>query len=252
MAYTVKELAKISGVSVRTLHWYDEIGLLKPAYHGANGYRYYEEPQLLLLQQILFFKELEFNLNDIQKLLAQNDFDNVKALYSHREVLEKDIVRKSRLIDTIDKTIQHLRGKEKMQDKEFYYGFDSEKQKSHEKYLVEKGILTQDFLDECNEKVKNWSDKEKNAFIHDVEKIMNELIVAMNNKSSPSSDEVQSLMRRHYVWLERTWFPTKEKYIGLGQLYQTPEFRVFYDNRHPELLDFMLKAMKIFAERELS
>lgn len=252
MAYTVKELAKISGVSVRTLHWYDEIGLLKPAYHGANNYRYYEEAQLLRLQQILFFKELEFNLNDIQKLLAQNDFDNIKALHTHREVLEKDIVRKNILIDTIDKTIQHLRGEETMKGEEFYYGFDSEKQKEHEKYLVENGILTQDFLDECNAKIKNWSDKEKNDFIHDMEKIMNELIVAMNNKLSPSSDEVQSLVRRHYVWLKRTWFPTKEKYIGLADLYQTPEFRVFYDSRHPELLDFMLKGMKVFAERELS
>lgn len=251
MAYTVKQLAKISGVSVRTLHWYDEIGLLKPAYLGANGYRYYEEPQLLRLQQILFFKELEFNLNDIHNLLAQNDFDNVKALYAHREVLEKDVDRKNRLIDTIDKTIQHLRGNEKMKIEELYYGFDSEKQKEHENYLVEKGILTRDFLDECNDKVKNWSDKEKNAFINDVEIIMAELIVAMNNRSSPSSDEVQNLIRRHYVWLERTWFPTKEKYIGLALLYQMPEFRVFYDSRHPELLDFMLKAMKIFAERNL-
>ena len=101
MAYTVKELAKISGVSVRTLHWYDEIGLLKPAYHGANSYRYYEEVQLLLLQQILFFREPGFNLNDIQKLLSQNDFDNIKALYAHRKVLEKDIARKNSLLSEL-------------------------------------------------------------------------------------------------------------------------------------------------------
>ena len=63
MAYTVKKLAAISGVSVRTLHWYDEVGLLKPAYHGANGYRFYEEAQLLMLQQILFYRELGFELN---------------------------------------------------------------------------------------------------------------------------------------------------------------------------------------------
>src|SRR4029079_12926184 len=127
MAYTVKELAKISRVSVRTLHWYDEIGLLKPAYHGANHYRYYEETQLLLLQQILFFRELGFNLNDIQKLLKQNDFDNVNALYAHREILEKDIARKNSLIATIDKTIQHLRGKQTMSNEELYHGFDSAK-----------------------------------------------------------------------------------------------------------------------------
>jgi len=252
MAYTVNKLAKLSGVSARTLHFYDEIGLLKPAYYGENNYRYYEEEQLLMLQQILFYRELGMPLSEIQRIISSDDFNKIEALQSHKKILEQGLDRSQQMIKTINKTISHLRGKEKMKDEEFYYGFDSEKQKEHEKYLVEKGILAQDFLDECNEKVKNWSDKEKNAFIQDIKKIMDALIVAINNKSSPSADEVQSLMRRHYTWLERTWTPTKEKYIGLAQLYQTPEFRVFYDSRHPELLDFMLKAMKIFAERELS
>jgi hypothetical protein len=76
--------------------------------------------------------------------------------------------------------------------------------------------------------------------------------VTIDKKLLPSSDEVQALMRRHYDWVERTWTPTKESYIGLTQMYQTPEFRVFYDSRHPELLELMVEAMKIFAERELS
>src|SRR5437899_9718909 len=90
MAYTVKQLAAISGVSVRTLHFYDETGLLKPAYHGANGYRYYEEEQLLMLQQILFFRELGFELKRIGKIIGSNNFDKIVALRSHRHVLEKD------------------------------------------------------------------------------------------------------------------------------------------------------------------
>ncbi|MFZ0566324.1 MAG: MerR family transcriptional regulator [Chlamydiales bacterium] len=87
MAYTVTKLAKISGVSVRTLYWYDEVGLLKPAYYGSNGYRYYEEEQLLMLQQILFFRELGFELKQIQKILNRSDFDKIIALSSHRKVL---------------------------------------------------------------------------------------------------------------------------------------------------------------------
>lgn len=252
MAYTVNKLAKLSGVSARTLHFYDEIGLLKPAYYGENNYRYYEEDQLLMLQQILFYRELGMPLSEIQRIISSDDFDKIEALQSHKKILEQGLDRSQQMIKTINKTISHLRGKEKMKDEEFYYGFDSEKQKEHEKYLVEKGILPQEFLDECNQKVKNWSDKEKNAFIRDIEEIMDALIVAINNKTLPSADEVQRLMRRHYTWLERTWTPTKERYIGLAELYKTPEFRVFYDNRHPELLDFMLKAMKIFADRELS
>jgi DNA-binding transcriptional MerR regulator len=136
MAYTVKQLAKMSGVSVRTLHWYDEKGLLKPSYHGANAYRYYEEEQLLMLQQILFFRELGFNLNDIQKLLSQDDFDKVRALQSHKQVLTEEINRKSNLITTIDKTISHLRGKQTMQDNELYHGFDKARQVISLKLIV--------------------------------------------------------------------------------------------------------------------
>ena len=87
MAYTVKQVAAMSGVSVRALHFYDETGLLKPAYHGANSYRFYEEPQLLTLQQILFYRELGFELKEIKRILDRPDFQNVAALESHRQVL---------------------------------------------------------------------------------------------------------------------------------------------------------------------
>ena len=84
MAYTVKKLAKLSGVSIRTLRFYDDIGLLKPAYYGDNKYRYYEEKQLLMLQQILFFRELGFSLVDIQRIIDSSDFDKTASLNSHR------------------------------------------------------------------------------------------------------------------------------------------------------------------------
>lgn len=251
MAYTVKQLAKLSGVSVRTLHWYDEKGLLTPAYVGANGYRYYEEEQLLLLQQILFFRELGFPLDEIKNLINRDDFDKVKALESHKQILATDIHRKKSLLITIDKTISHLRGKEKMKDEELYYGFDSEVQKEHEKYLVEQRIVTQEFMDECNEKVKHWSDKQKNEFIEGIEEIMQGLVLALENNLDLHDAKVQSLMDQHYIWLCRSWSPTKEKYLGLADLYQTPEFRTFYDKRHPDLLEFMIQVMQIYAEKNL-
>src|SRR4051794_6080593 len=107
MAYTVKQLAAMSGVSVRTLHFYDETALLKPAYLGANGYRFYEEPQLLTLQQILFYRELGFELKQIKRILAGADFETLAALRSHRETLEKSVTRTRSLLETIDKTINH-------------------------------------------------------------------------------------------------------------------------------------------------
>ena len=117
MAYTVKQVAAMSGVSVRTLHFYDETGLLKPAYLGANGYRFYEEPQLLTLQQILFYRELGFELKQIKRILGRADFEKVAALQSHRKVLEKNLTRTRTLIETIDKTIKHLKGTKKMKSR---------------------------------------------------------------------------------------------------------------------------------------
>src|SRR6476646_396981 len=99
MANTVKQVAAMSGVSVRTLHFYDEIGLLKPAYIGANGYRFYGKPELLTLQQILFYRELGFELKRIKRFIGRRDFEIVAALQSHRKVLQKDVARTRRLIE---------------------------------------------------------------------------------------------------------------------------------------------------------
>jgi DNA-binding transcriptional MerR regulator/uncharacterized cupin superfamily protein len=123
MAYTVRQVAALSGVSVRTLHFYDETGLLKPAYVGANGYRFYEEPQLLTLQQILFFRELGLELKQVKQVLGRAEFEKVAALQSHRQVLEERLTRTRSLLGTIDKTIAHLKGRQKMTTEEMFVGF---------------------------------------------------------------------------------------------------------------------------------
>ena len=123
MAHTVKQVAAMSGVSVRTLHFYDETGLLKPAYIGANGYRFYEEPQLLALQQILFYRELGFELKQIQRILGRPDFQRLGALRAHRESLEENIARTRRLLETIDRTIDHVEGGKPMTGEEMFAGF---------------------------------------------------------------------------------------------------------------------------------
>src|ERR1700757_1262253 len=124
MAYTVKQVAALSGVSVRTLHFYDGTGLLKPAYVGTNGYRFYREPQLLTLQQILFYRELGFELKQIKRILDRADFEKIAALQAHRKVLQRNLARTRTLIETIDKTIKHLKGTKKMKkEEELFMGF---------------------------------------------------------------------------------------------------------------------------------
>lgn len=251
MAYTVKKLAKLSGVSVRTLHHYDDIGLLKPAYIGSNHYRYYEHEQLLLLQQILFYRELDISLNEIKDIVCSDNFNKIAALQDHKSSLETKLQHTEKLLQTIDKTIAHLKGRQKMKDEELYYGFDSEQQKKHEKYLVDNGIVTQEFMDECNAKVKNWSDDDKRAFIQDIERIMQGLVEAIESNMAPNSEHVQELMQQHYDWLRRSWNPDKERYLDLAELYKTPEFRKFYDSRHPKLLTFIVDAMQVYATSKL-
>lgn len=123
MSYTVKKLAKLSGLSIRTLRFYDTIGLLKPAYYGHNNYRYYEDEQILMLQQILFYRELGFPLNDIQRIISSDEFNKIDALISHKQILAQSLDRTKQLIKTIDQTIARLRGKITMRDEELFAGF---------------------------------------------------------------------------------------------------------------------------------
>ena len=136
--YTVKQLARLSGVSVRTLHHYDEIGLLKPAFVGENRYRYYGREELLRLQDILFHRELGVPLQEIGKLLDLQGRDRVAILREHREWLAERVERSRQLLRTIDRTIAQLNGEGTMNDKDLYKGFSPEKQAEYEDWLVDR------------------------------------------------------------------------------------------------------------------
>ena len=115
IVYTVNKLALLAGVSVRTLHYYDKLGLLKPRYRQENGYRYYDDDSIIRLQQIMFFRELGFSLDKIGEIISLPDFDVLEALKSQRDLLVKKSERLEELISTVDKTIKRLKGEDKMQ-----------------------------------------------------------------------------------------------------------------------------------------
>jgi DNA-binding transcriptional MerR regulator len=123
MPHTIKKLSTLSGLSIRTLRFYDSIGLLKPAYYGKNNYRYYEEEQIFMLQQILFYRELNFPLTDIQKIISSDDFNKIDALNSHKKTLTQNLARTKKLIETIDQTISHLKNKITLRNDELFAGF---------------------------------------------------------------------------------------------------------------------------------
>ena len=136
--YTVKELSSLAGVSVRTLHYYDQIGLLSPARIAQNGYRQYDDAALLRLQQILFYRELDFKLKDIKELLDAPDFEQVSALESHWDALWSRLARTERLIRTVEDTISHLKGEKEMSKKALFQAFSEEQQEKYAKQAEEK------------------------------------------------------------------------------------------------------------------
>jgi DNA-binding transcriptional MerR regulator len=138
MVYTIKRLAELAGTSVRTLHYYDEIGLLKPKFRSANGYRQYGEEAIVKLQQIMFFRELDFSLDDIKIVLSQPDFEVLEALHSHKVLLFKRKERLNQLIATAEKTIKKINGETKMEIKEYYKGFTDDQIEKYREEVQQK------------------------------------------------------------------------------------------------------------------
>jgi MerR family transcriptional regulator, thiopeptide resistance regulator len=253
MAYTVKQVSAMSGVSVRALHFYDEVGLLKPAYVGANGYRFYEEPQLLALQQILFYRELGFELKQIERILNRADFEKIAALQSHRKVLQKNAARTRQLIVTIDKTIEHLKGKTKMKSHEMFAGFDPEQQAKHEQYLIERyGDGMKASIAQSKAKVKNWTKAKWQKSGEAFNAICEDLVSAMKQDLPATSPAVLNIIQRHYDWLKQFWTPTRESYAGHSQLIVDSDLRQAYEVHDPKLPEFAAAAMRVFAEEELA
>ena len=135
--FTVNQLSKIASITPRTLHYYDEIGLLKPTTVGDNGYRYYGEDALLRLQQIMFYRELDISLEDIKKIMGRRNFDVLSALVTHKAQLEKRISRLENLIETVDNTIDHMKGKKEMSKKQLFEAFSEEQQAEYEKEAMQ-------------------------------------------------------------------------------------------------------------------
>ncbi len=256
--WTVKQVAKLSGVSVRTLHHYDEIGLLKPACVGANGYRYYGRDELLRLQQVLFHRELGFSLEEIGRVLDAAGFDRVAALKAHRGRLAADVARYRRLMKTIDQTLAALEGEQAMDEKGIYAGFDFDpkKQAAREARLIERfGEGVRPAIEKSLEILAQTSKADLQARKAEQDAIEAGLVEALAGGVPADSAGVQALMRRQHAWVAAWWGvkPGRQSFTGLGRTYvEDAEFRARYDAIAPGLSEYLCEGMKVFAERELS
>jgi DNA-binding transcriptional MerR regulator len=253
--HTVKQVARLSGVSVRTLHHYDEVGLLKPACVGANGYRYYGREELLRLQQILFHRELGFSLEEIARVLDAPGFDRTAALRAHRAKLEAETRRYRRLVRTIDETLAALEGEAMMEDKAMYWGFDPAKQAGYEKELVEKhGPEMQGHIDTAKAGMAGWKQADFDAMQAEAEAIEAGMAEALTDGLPVDSAAVSALMRRQHAWIGKSWNrpAPAQAFKGLGEMYVAdPRFRERYDGRQAGLAEYMAAAMGAYADKEL-
>jgi DNA-binding transcriptional MerR regulator len=245
--YTVKQLSKLAGVTPRTLHHYDEIGLLKPSRVGENGYRYYGEESLLRLQQILFYRELGFPLEDIKKLMGRRDFDVVGALYGHKEALQNQVTRLNRLIHTVDNTINHLKGNVIMSEKGFFEGFSEEQQ---EQYAAEaEQLYDPETVRESNRKWKTYSAAKKESILAEGNAVYVDMIAAM--PKGATSPEAQAIVKRWRKHMEYFWTPNLDQLLALANGYNDdPRFKANFDKMHPQLAEFMREAVKVYVANQ--
>ncbi len=244
--YTVKQLADLAGISVRTLHYYDTIGLFKPSVVGGNGYRYYDDAAVIRLQQVLFFRELGFSLDAITTILDQTDFDVLDALHTHRAALRDKVKRLNDLIRTIDSTILHLTGEMTMSDQQLFAGFTPDEEQRYAQEARERWGAEE--VDASYKRWNSYTQHKKDQILAEGGAIYAELVSHMGEGAT--SPAVQDLIARWHQHMRYFYEPSVERLRGLGQLYvDHPDFAANFRAMHPDLPEFMRDVITVYCDR---
>ncbi len=246
ITYTVKQLADLAGVTRRTLHYYDQIDLLKPTEVGENGYRRYVKEDMLTLQQILFYREIGLSLADIHDLLNQADFDVIDALESHRMALEAQADRLVDLIRTVDLTIKHLKGEVEMSPKDFFEAFDDETQKKYEEEAMQR--WDPQLVKASNDRWRSYSREKQKAIMEESGQIYMDIVANMD--AGYDSPAVQASVANWHENLRNFYEPTVEILRGLGQMYEADaRFHDKFASLHTDLPGFLNRAIAVYCEK---
>ncbi|ARU60744.1 MerR family transcriptional regulator [Tumebacillus avium] len=250
MAYKVKELADLVGVSVRTLHHYDEIGLLKPGEVSEAGYRLYSTQELERLQQILFFREIGFSLQEIKEILDSPDFDRKRALAAHKEILLQKKQRLEDIIDTVNKTIASIEGGTAMSEKDMFEGFDMKQIEDHKKKYSQEARerYGDEVVDKTEKRVEGYTQDDWAKINARQGANMQKILDNMHN--GPADPLVQEAVADNRQAITDYYYNcTPEIFRGLGDLYVMDErFTEFYEKIKPGLAEFMRDAMHYYVD----
>jgi DNA-binding transcriptional MerR regulator len=252
MPYKVKEVAALAGVSVRTLHHYDQIELLKPESVTPAGYRLYTDANLERLQQILFFKELGFDLQEIKRILDQPGFDRKGALQSHKQLLLEKKKRLEAIIRTVEKTIESLEGGTKMSKEEMFEGFDMAEIERHQAQYAEEAKQKYGHTDayrESERRTSRYTEEDWARIQKKSEAIYRKIIAAMDRgPADPQVQEAVAEWRQHIT--DSFYDCTPEIFRGLGDLYAADErFKKNIDKHQEGLAAFAREAIHIYCDR---
>lgn len=242
----------MSQVTSRTLRHYDDIGLLRPAFVGRNGYRYYEREQLLSLQRILIMRELGLGLDAIAEIVRDGR-DPVEALRMHHAWLLSERDRFAALAGTVARTIEELEGGDDVTTDaaHWFEGLDPDKQAQWQQEARERwGADAVDAsIERVKDKPKDWWQREGSRWLEQ----LRAMVALIDAGKAPDDPEVLDAVDGHYRWICQFWTPNRESYIGLGDLYtQDPRFRANYDRTDPRLAEFMRAAMAAYANARLA
>ncbi|WP_040213090.1 MerR family transcriptional regulator [Clostridium polynesiense] len=252
MEYTVQQLGNLAGISTRTLRYYHEIGILKPARINSSGYRIYGEKEVDKLQQILFYRELGVGLEDIKKIVDSPDFNALAALKEHQYKLLDKRKQLDLLIENVNKTIALSEGRIKMSNKEKFQGFKDKLIKENEdKYGEEiREKYGEKTISQSNKRFKNLTEEQYNkmeAINEELFKILKEAYTTGN----PEGTLAQKAADLHRQWLSFTWPSySKEAHAGLAQMYvDDPRFTAYYDKEQPGLAKFLRDAVFVYTKK---
>ena len=250
MEYTVQKLGQMAGVSTRTLRYYDEIGILKPARINSSGYRIYGQAEVDRLQQILFYRELGVSLDSIKDIVKAPSFDGTKALREHREKLLEKRAQLDLLIANVEKTIASTEGRIKMSDREKFEGFKQklieDNEKKYGKEIRKK--YGEETVAKSNNKLKNMTQEEYDAVTKLAEEQLSTLAAAFK-AGDPAGELAQKAADLHKKWLTFYWDDySKEAHAGLAQMYVDDErFKAYYDKEQPGTAEFLRDAILIYT-----
>ena len=250
MEYTVNKLAKLAGISTRTLRYYDEFSLLTPTRISSNGYRIYGQKEIDRLQQILFYRELGVPLEEIKKIMSSKDFDSTAALQDHLTALQAKRKQLDLLIANVEKTIAATKGETIMSDHEKFEGFiqkivdDNEHQYGDEI----RAKYGDDSINQSNTKVKGMT-KEQYTEVERLSAEVNEMLKAAFEQGDPAGELAQKVCKLHKEWLCYYWNQySKEAHIGVTQMYvDDPRFTAYYDKIAIGCAAFLRDAVLVYC-----